>query len=115
MSHDIKKISKIIDEILTYFMYTYHAKHAEVSMDQLETAYHISFFFQNITVPEKELEMLRKNLGIKRNAELEDYYWQLTGESEDSNELSLVAMMTDSVDITYIDHTLTIEIIRKVS
>lgn len=44
---------------------------------------------------------------------MEEYYWELTGDTEGENELSLVGMMIDSVDIILEEDILVIEVKRK--
>ncbi len=101
MKHEIKKITKIVDEILTYFMYAHDARNAQVQVHEHADGFDVSFLISDITISAEDLEALEGNLGINRNPELEDYYWQLAGEMEDSSELSLVAMMTDLIELTY--------------
>ena len=101
MKHEIKKITKIIDEILTYFMYAHNVRNIQVQIHEHTEGSDISFLISDITISDEDLETLESNLGINRNPELEDYYWQLAGEMEDSSELSLVAMMTDLIELTY--------------
>ncbi len=73
----------------------------------------MSFLFHDVEISVDELEAMKKKLKVKRNAELENYYWQLTGEIENSSELALVAMMSDSITVERRDDALEISIIRK--
>lgn len=113
MKHEIKKLMKIADEVMTYCMYNFEADRADLSVEKNGSAYEMSFRFRNARVSEKELASMRKKLAVKRNHELEDYYWQLAGEIENSNELSLVAMMSDTSTVEYRGGTLLIAITRQ--
>ncbi len=113
MRHEVKKITKIIDEIMTYCLFNYEAMLADLSVKRDEDAWTLGFTFSGVAVSPEQLSELKKKLKNKRNHELEDYYWQLTGEIEDSNELELVAMMSDEVTITYENSKLAVHLIRK--
>lgn len=113
MRHEVKKITKIIDEIMTYCLFNYDAMLADLSVNRNSDAWRLEFIFTGIELSPDELSALQKKLKNRRNHELEDYYWQLTGEIEDSNELELVAMMSDEVAISYEESKLTIELVRK--
>ncbi len=113
MKHEIKKIMKIADEVMTFCMYNYEAEHADFSVRKRGENYEMSFLFHDVAISVDELEAMKKKLKVKRNPELENYYWQLTGEIENSSELALVAMMSDRVTVDYRDNALSILIIRK--
>ena len=58
---------------------------------------------------EKEVKRLVRRLNIERQVEMEEYYWELTGESDIDTELTLVGMMTDKGEVRFLDNN-TIEI-----
>ncbi len=113
MKHEVKKITKIVDEIMTYFLYNHEVQMTDVHVEHINKAFEITFIFHDLQLDELEIRDLKKNLGRKRNPELEDYYWQLTGEAEESNELSLVAMMTDAVEFLNEDNKVRVMLLRK--
>jgi hypothetical protein len=113
MKHEIKKISKIIDEITTCFMHHFRATRFELVMNRSDSAFELTFVFKGIEITPDALKKLRAQLIANRNPELENYYWQLTGELEDSNELALVCMMTDHIEIDYKDGNLFLKLRRK--
>ena len=113
MKHEPKKISKIVDEILTYFLYHFGAK-SEITIIPEPDHYWMKFRFTNVTMTDEEFSALDKRLVVKRQPELEDYYWQLTGEIEDSNELMLVAMMCDSIEMRRDGDSITLELLRRI-
>ena len=100
MRHEAHKIGKIVDEIVTYFLHGYGAE-TTMRVTPKADRYEMHFRFDNVSISEEEFAELDKLLVVKRQPELEDYYWQLAGEMEDSSELSLVAMMTDLIELTY--------------
>jgi len=49
---------------------------------------------------------------MPRRQDIEEYYWALNGDNDSSSELSLVGMMTDSVDVNYTNGVLKISLTR---
>ncbi len=113
MKHEAKKIAKIVDEILTYFLFNYNAR-SEIRVEPAPGEYRITFTCFGVDMSDAEFAALSDRLVVKRQPELEDYYWQLTGETDDSNEMSIVAMMCDSIDIARDGTTITLTMVRKV-
>jgi len=95
-------------------MVSFGASHANVDIDRNDDQFVLDFSFQCPSIKPNRLSNLKKTLAVKRNPELEDYYWQLTGETESSNELELVAMMSDQSVVEYIDGVLRIKLVRKI-
>ncbi len=114
MKHEIKKVMKLADEVMTLCMFKYEAEEVDLSIRLTDGAYRLHFRFPGAMLTAEDLASLKKNLDIERNPELEDYYWQLAGEIENSSELALVAMMSDEADVQFDDGVLQIEIVRKV-
>jgi len=112
MKHEKKKISKMVDEILTYFLFHYESP-AEIRVTPKPDAYLLEFTFSKVTIDKKQFEQLKNRLVGKRVPELEDYYWQLAGELDDSDELMLVAMMSDSVEMKLENDRISLKIKRK--
>lgn len=59
------------------------------------------------------VEELSYELNLPRQHEIEQSYWELSGEAELSGELSLVGMMIDEAKVGYRDGILYIHAIRK--
>ncbi len=113
MKHETKKISKIVDEILTYFLFHFNAK-AEITITPEPKRYRMLFRFTDVPITDEAYAALDARLVVKRQPELEDYYWQLTGEIEDSNELMLVAMMCDSIEMRRDGNDITLSLVRSI-
>ncbi|MGI6366767.1 MAG: hypothetical protein ACOX2L_00160 [Anaerolineae bacterium] len=64
------------------------------------------------TLDAERLEQLRATLRIPRQPELEQNYWYLGGESETGSNLTLVAVMSDSAEVSYREGWLTISLVR---
>ena len=113
MKHESKKIAKIVDEMLTYFLFNYNAR-SEIRVEPAVGEYRITFTCTGVDMSDEEFAALSNRLVVDRQPELEDYYWQLTGELDDSSEMSLVGMMCDSIDVTRDGSTVTLTMVRKV-
>ena len=113
MKHEIKKIAKIVDEVLTYFMVRFDAA-ADIRVERLPGLFRLRFEFAPVAIGDEDLQRLEKRLGGRRQPELEDYYWQLAGETEDNSEIRLVAMMCDTGTVERRGETLVVELTRRV-
>ncbi len=113
MKHEPKKISKIVDEILTYFLHHYGTR-AEIVVEPEPTRYTIRFRFTDVNMTDEEFETLSERLVVRRQPELEDYYWQLAGEVEDNSEISLVGMMCDSIEFDRDGGSISLVLVRMV-
>lgn len=111
MRHEIKKVCRIVDELTTIFL----------GEDTNEVDFKI------ITSPEKTIirmvdyhtnyseafiDHFRKTLNNQRQSEIEEYYWQLAGETDDDDELTLIGAMVDTATVEKRDGNLYIEIVR---
>ncbi len=111
MQHEIKKITRIVDEMLTMFMLNATDEmEVKIKKDLQKTS--IYFTQHQCTFDEAYIEQLRKNLNIQRQCEVEGYYWQLTGENDIDEELFLVGAMIDKANIEKKDGNLNIELVR---
>lgn len=113
MINEIKKVAKIVDEVLTFFMFNYNSE-AAIDVRCKDNVFYLKFRFSPLDIGKKELEQLEQKFTASRQPELESYYWQLAGETEADNEISLVAMICDTGKIQLEDKTLKIELTRKV-
>jgi hypothetical protein len=113
MKHELKKVLKIADEVMTCCMYKYDPEKATFTAKQTDDGYELDFQFETVTISDEDVAGLREKLSAERNPELEDYYWQLAGEVENSSELALVALMSDLAEVCYDGRLLAIRLSRK--
>ncbi|MGD9559415.1 MAG: hypothetical protein AB7V55_02280 [Oscillospiraceae bacterium] len=64
-------------------------------------------------LPEGFVDQLCKELSLHRQHEVEQTYWELSGETDLADELTLVGMMVDKAHVTYNDGVLHIKMWRK--
>lgn len=112
MIESIKKITKIVDEITTYFM-IHNSKEIEVKIVDSEEHTLIIFFVKNIDIIMEEIDSLKYSLNIPRQSDVEEYYWQLNGSGETEIELDVIGMMIDMHTLKFNDNNLTLELYRK--
>lgn len=58
------------------------------------------------------IKILKKYLSIARQEEMENYYWELAGNYQDDNVLTLVGMMTDDVEVSVENGRLIVKLLR---
>ncbi|MFW5873149.1 MAG: hypothetical protein ACOCVD_00560 [Bacillota bacterium] len=113
---ETKKAVKIISELMTYF-FDQNAKDIEIKFHSddvgKEKEYEIIIegFIENIS--NEELTKLRESLNTSREAQVEEYYWELAGEGNNSREMSLVGMLVDNSVVEYKDNYLKITLWRQ--
>ncbi|NBI05484.1 hypothetical protein [Senegalia massiliensis] len=111
MKHDIKKISKIIDE-LTTFCLIHGANNINMNVENSKEYFKISFYVDCLDYKDKRVSRLERLLNVPRQTEMEEFYWELTGESDHDSELSIVGMMIDKVEFIHENESLKIILYR---
>lgn len=114
MKHINQRNIKIVDELMS-FCYKYGASKLEIEVDNKENKIviiikaHVKYF------PQQTLELANTLLSAPRCREMEEYYWNLSGDDDTDTELTLIGMMTDEAEINYIDEKLLkIKLIRLI-
>jgi thymidylate synthase len=102
LKHINQKTIKIVTELLNY---CYHHGSDDLHIDiNKENKKVIIFIKAHISfISTENLEFLKKSLNVQRLHEMEEYYWNLTGDNDTDTELSLVGMMIDEAHINYVD------------
>lgn len=114
MKHTKRKITKIVDEMITFF-YSVGATRIETTLIQ-ESDAHTIIIRGNYDPSEVEtLRQLGPKLNQERNLEYEEMYWNLTGMShlEDEVELHLVSSLVDSATVLIEPDYCQVTLIRK--
>jgi hypothetical protein len=111
MRHEVKKIAKIVDELITFFfLRKTHVMGIEIK--DIEDHYEITITNDCRNLDNDEIDSIKKLFSVQRQREMEEYYWQLTGEADTDTELTLVGIMIDKVDISVSDEKLVIKLTR---
>ncbi len=109
MRHEEKKISKMSDEITTFFL-EHNATDISIHIRYLETESILTIKAKPILEVDSIVQLLQQALSTPRQNEIEEYYWELAGESDESNELCIVGGMADVASIDYDEQNQEIEI-----
>lgn len=110
MRHLNQRNIKIIDELLS-FCYRLGCSIMNIQIDTHKAETIITLRAEINKIKPEELEYMRQALNTPRYHEMEEYYWSLTGDDENSAELSVVGMMTDEAVVNYTEPIL--EVILK--
>ncbi|MGL5378590.1 hypothetical protein [Clostridium sp.] len=112
MRHEIRKISKMIDELTTFCLEN-HADDVQINIKNLDDKEVISVTAYHIKDIKSATAKIRDFLSYPREREMEEYYWELAGEADRGEELGLVGSMIDEARIDYNEEQLYIELIRN--
>ncbi|MFI3210399.1 MAG: hypothetical protein R3Y64_05040 [Peptostreptococcaceae bacterium] len=112
MDSEIKKITRLIDEISTMLLKN-GCSDLDIKLkreDDLSIVKIVSF---DCIFTDEEISDLRDVLNIQRQCEIEGFYWELMGDDINGDELFLVGSMIDSADVYKKDNNLFIDILRR--
>lgn len=98
MRHETKKICRIVDELTTLFLKE-DTNEVDFKIKKDTDKAVISIVDYGTHFSEEDVRYFREMLGVQRQCEIEEYYWQLAGETDDEEELTLVGAMIDEVKI----------------
>ncbi|KUO68979.1 MAG: hypothetical protein APF77_19585 [Clostridia bacterium BRH_c25] len=111
MKHLRKRICKIIDELVNY-MLSIEATNINVNIENKADHYIITIKSDYSEEKYKRIEKLMRALTSPKTEEIEEYYWELTGESDTDTELYLVGMMVDKSEISIVDNMLELKLYK---
>lgn len=96
--HELKKGCKIVDEIALFLMRNGHLD-LNIAIKQEDK----SFFIEIITssCSEELCNQMDAQINMCRELEIEEYGWELMGESDATNELELIGLLVDKLTIEH--------------
>ena len=110
--YETKKIAKMLDELSTFFL--------ERGASELNIYYKGDEHQKIITVEAKgvgdqdeAILDLKNFLSHPRELEIEEYYWELAGDANKSEEMGILGAMTDEASISYDEEQICVELIRN--
>ena len=112
MRHEVKKICKIVDELTTLLLKE-DTDEVDFKIKKTETETVIHIIDYNTKYTEAEVDELRMCFNVQRQHEVEEYYWQLVGESDNDSELTVIGAMIDEADIELKDGNLYMTLKRE--
>lgn len=114
MKRNKKKITTIVDELITFF-YAVGSANMNIQLSETEEVYQIAIFSDFAPEHLSRVQRLEKYLHHGRAPEIEESYWGLTGMGDmlDENELMLVGAMVDAADIQITNDAVSLKLFRK--
>ena len=112
MQHEVKKITLIVNELVTLMLLN-GAEEVDVKIKRSKETTCIDLIHSKSRYEEDFIEKLRYSLNTQRQCEVEGYYWQLCGDDDSGEELFLVGAMVDQADVEVVDGNLHIKLIRR--
>ncbi len=112
MRHEMKKIGRIIDELITALLIE-DTNELEIKIKTSNEETSIDIIDYNTHYSDEEAQRLDQLLNEQRQHEIEEYYWQLAGETDEGDELVLLSAMIDFAVVEIKDGNLHLELIRK--
>lgn len=100
MTHEEKKIGKIVEELTMYF-FSIGAQRIQSCIERDGNDVRIKMEANYDKEYRDSLDTLVEYLNEPKNEGLEDYYWELAGSGDpgEASQLLLVGMMIDKADI----------------
>lgn len=100
MTHEEKKVAKIIEELTMYF-FTAGADEITSHIEKNEHQAKITFCSNYQPDCEHKLHSLEEYLNEPKNEGIEDIYWELAGSGDpgETSQLLLVGMMIDKAEV----------------
>lgn len=100
MKHNKKRILNIIDEIAIYLL-SAGATDITINLQDREEDYKITIKSNYRKSETEQIDKLISALKSKKQEEVEEYCWELSGESDVGTEIYLVGMMINQVKVKY--------------
>lgn len=111
MQNEIKKITKLVDEVTSLLMKN-GSNDINVHIKRDSDLSTITIIDYNSAYPNDEIASLNDILNIQRQCEVEEFYWELMGDDSHEDELFLVGSMVDKATVNKIDNDLHIVMYR---
>ncbi len=111
MGHRLEKNVKIMHELIS-FCAKRGARDLDmnISFDTSETF--ITICAKNTVVSDDDMEFLKNAIYSDRQHEVEECFWNISGEDYLGDELTLAGVMIDNGEVSYENNTLTIKVKR---
>ncbi len=111
MRHEIKRIGKIVDELVTFFL---SRGSNSINMAVINYEDKTEMIFDVDTLDEKDpiVNILQELINLPKEEDFDEIYWCLAGESDHDTELSLIGYMCDDVTFCHADDTFKIKLTR---
>jgi len=109
--HEVKKICRIVDELTTLFLRR-DTNEVDFKIIVNDNESIIRIVDYNTRFSDNYIAHLSLTLNRQRQLEIEEYYWQLAGETDQDDEITLIGAMIDRAIVEKRDGHLYLELIR---
>ncbi len=107
-----RKAIKLASELLGY-CFGVGIHHMQMDIDSREDQLTVTVSGTTTKDIQNQIEDLRVQLNTPKETQVEEYYWELMGETVHADELTLVGMIIDKAEVNYHDKHLEIRILKK--
>ncbi|MDR0948382.1 MAG: hypothetical protein LBM69_02545 [Lachnospiraceae bacterium] len=116
MTHEEKKVTKIVEELSLYF-FAAGADHIQSEIKRIEDDFTILFRANFSPDRLHDVERLEKYLNGEKNDGMEDIYWGLAGSGDpgEASQLLLVGMMIDHAKIQLEGDEVVLHLTKKIN
>lgn len=114
MTHEEKKVAKIVEE-LTMFFFTIGGEKMHSGIEKEKQNVKITFSSNYNPEFSHSIDKLEEYLNEPKNPAMEDVYWELAGSGDpgESSQLLLLGMMVDSYKIERSDTEVKLELYKQ--
>ena len=114
MKHVEKRIARMVDELVTFFT-AIGGDDISIRLTKKEDQYMLQMTSTYDPAMRKKVDNLYKTLNAPKNQGLEEFYWELAGESAfgHDSELHLIGQMIDSAQIDIEDGLVSIRLYKS--
>jgi len=102
LKHTNQRNIKIVTELMNY-CYKNGSYNVHLDINKKDKKIIIFVRAQITYISRENIELLEKSLNTPRLHEMEEYYWNLTGDTDTGTELALVGMMIDEATVNYVE------------
>ncbi len=114
MTHEEKKIGKIVEE-LTMFFFSIGADHIASSIDRDGKNVVITMECNYQPEYREDMNRLSEYLNEPKNDSVEDIYWELAGSGDpgESSQLLLLGMMLDKAEVNISEEKVSLKLYKE--
>lgn len=112
MDISLEKMMRIVNDTVA-FCHGEGAAEYQIFMKQDTDMLSVTISCPIEDISQEAIDQIHEELSIPRQHDIEQNYWELSGESEFSDGLTFVGMMIDEAEVGYRDGVLYIHMWRK--
>ena len=114
MTHEEKKVAKIVEE-LTLFFFAIGADRMESGISRKDNRVIITFEANYQSEYEDRIHSLEKYMNEPKNEGFEDIYWELAGSGDpgESSQLLVIGMMIDKAEIEHGENRVKLKLYKE--